>query len=393
MVAGAPELRTVTCGTSTIIIGRGAAAVLPGWLRGRLPASRLILVTDANVGSLHAAAIGASLRAAGFEVLDFQCPAGEVAKTRETKARIEDAMVAWRIGRDDALLALGGGVVSDLAGFVAATWMRGIPWCAIPTTLLGMVDASVGGKTGVDHPSGKNMIGAFHPPLGIFADTGMLDTLPDRELRQGLAECVKAGVVGDAPLFALLSTHSAAIGGRDPELLIDIITRACSVKAAIVAGDERESDRRKILNFGHTVGHAIEMASGWAMAHGDAVSIGMVIESRLASSAGLLDREVETEIARTLSALGLPVSWPETRGGISPEDLLAAARHDKKNRGGRLVFALPAAIGTMARGVDGYGIAFDEDVVLEAIAPFFPARSGRGAPGAAERPGGDRAEG
>lgn len=344
----------------TIRIGGGTIAELPALLRAAVPARRLALVTDATVERLHAEAVLGPLRHAGLPATCEVIGAGERHKTRETKQRIEDHLIEAGLSRDTVILGLGGGVVTDLAGFVAATYMRGIPWVALPTTLLAMVDASIGGKTAVDHPLGKNLIGAFHQPALVVVDVDFLRTLPEREMRQGLAEVAKAGIIGDADLFALLSSHADALARRDAAAAIEIIGRACAVKASVVAADEKESDLRQVLNFGHTIGHSLEQISGWAIPHGDAVAIGMVAESRIAVAAGLLAQETSGTIETALRGLGLPVDWPRE---ASVDAAIGAARRDKKSRGGALVFALPAAIGAMARGADGFGIAIEAPVV------------------------------
>jgi 3-dehydroquinate synthase len=320
-----------------------------------MPARRRALVTDATVQELHQGAIRSLLSSAEGGVIAAIGP-GERHKTREVKQQVEDLLIGAGLGRDSAILALGGGVVTDLAGFVAATYMRGVPWVAIPTTLLAMVDASIGGKTAVDHPLGKNLIGAFHQPAMVFVDVDFLGTLPAEEMRQGLAEIAKAAAIGDADLFAMLSANRDAVLAGDPGVMIDIIARSCAVKAAVVAADEAESDLRLTLNFGHTIGHALEQVTGWTIPHGDAVAIGMVAESLIAAGEGLLPGEASRSIERTLSDLALPVAWPP---GVAIGDVLDAAKRDKKTRAGGLVFALPAGIGRMARGEHGYGIPIE----------------------------------
>ncbi|HET6372645.1 MAG TPA: 3-dehydroquinate synthase, partial [Candidatus Polarisedimenticolia bacterium] len=257
----------------TLHVGLGAARALPGWLSTRSLAARYALVTDSNVAPLHARPLLAALTAAGLPTMLIEFPAGEGNKTRSTKEAVEDALAAAGVGRDAAVIALGGGVVCDLAGFVAATYHRGIPYVQVPTTLLAMVDASVGGKTGVDTPQGKNLIGAFHQPAAVFIDTEYLATLPGRDYRSGLAEVVKAGAICDADLFELLRREAPRLLARDPSLVPEVIERSCRIKAQVVAADEKEGDLRKILNFGHTIGHALEAVTGFAMTHGEAVAV------------------------------------------------------------------------------------------------------------------------
>lgn len=359
--------RTIAVATRSpyaVRIGCGVIAEVSSWLSANAPGRRRALVTDATVQRLHADAISAlvpSPERGAIAVIG----SGEKHKTRQTKEQVEDLLIGAGLGRDSVIVALGGGVVTDLAGFVAATYMRGIPWIALPTTLLAMVDAAIGGKTAIDHPLGKNLIGAFHQPAAVFADVDFLKTLPAVELRQGLAEVAKAGVIGDPDLFALLDAQPAAVLRCDPIAMTEIIGRACAVKAHVVAADEKESDLRQILNFGHTIGHALEQVSGWNIPHGDAVAIGMVAECRIAHAAGLLAQETSLAIEAMLRGLQLPCDWSSA---MLIDDVIEAARRDKKSRGGALVFALPEGIGRMARGGDGYGIPVETPLVGRVLA-------------------------
>ncbi|HKY33717.1 MAG TPA: 3-dehydroquinate synthase [Candidatus Polarisedimenticolia bacterium] len=364
-----PEPRRITVAVHppyTLHIGPGVIRALPAWLRSGLPGARCALVTDENVARLHLPGVREAMEAAGLETSVFTIPAGEASKTRAVKERLEDQMIEARLGRDTAVVALGGGVVGDLAGFTAATYHRGVPCVQVPTTLLAMVDASVGGKTGVDHPRGKNLIGAFHQPAAVFADIDFLGTLPEREFRSGLAEVVKCGVIRDAALLDTLARDSGAVAARAPALLTGLVASACAIKAEVVAADEREGDLRRILNFGHTIGHALETLSGYALSHGEAVSIGMVAESRLAVRLGMLSREAAEAIEASLSGLGLPVRIPPD-GGMTAWAILEAARRDKKARQGRIVCALPRALGAMARGPGGFGIPLEDVLAAEVL--------------------------
>ncbi len=365
-----PEPRRITVATRPpydLTIGPGSVRGLAAWLQGRRLASRYALLTDTTVGPLHAAPLLRRLAEAGLTCDSFAFDAGESSKTRGTKEKLEDAMIEAGLGRDSAVIALGGGVVTDLAGFLAATYHRGIPCVQVPTTLLAMVDASVGGKTGVDHPKGKNLIGAFHQPAAVFIDVDYLVSLPAREFRSGLAEIVKAGVIRDADLFRKLQADAARIAQRDPEALSGIILRACEIKAEVVSSDEREADLRKILNFGHTVGHALESLSSYAVKHGEAVAIGMVVEARMAVKAGLLAGGDAEAIGLLLQALGLPSSPTGPARGLRPEAILETMRLDKKARGGAIEYAVPDAIGSMARGPSGFGIRLDDALALEVL--------------------------
>ncbi len=328
----------------TVTVGPGAseglaAAVAP------LHAARIVVVSDSNVELLHGRRLAGLLAREGRapEIIVF--PAGEARKTRETKAFIEDRLAALGCGRDTAIVAVGGGVTGDLAGFVAATWMRGIAWVQVPTSLLAMADASIGGKTGVDHPAGKNLIGAFHQPASVLADTSLLATLPPREFRSGLAEIVKAAIVGDAELFGLIEEREALLGQCDPRAVAEPLSGSIRLKASIVSEDGREEGRRSTLNFGHTIGHALERISGYSLPHGEAVSAGMVAEARIAAGMSLMAAGDADRIQALLSGLGLPVVLPP---GAEPAAIIGAMALDKKSRGGHIELALPERIGRMA---------------------------------------------
>ena len=269
---------------------------------------------------------------------------GERSKTRETKARLEDRLVAWGVGRDSVIVALGGGVTGDLAGFLAATWHRGVPVVSVPTTLLAMVDAALGGKTAVDLPGGKNLVGAFHQPVALWADLDVLRSLPAKTYREGLAEAVKTAAACDAGLFRRLEADVDALLRRDERVVGRVVARCLALKGAVVAADEREAGRRAILNFGHTAAHAIEAATGYRISHGDAVAIGLVAESRLACRVTGLPRAHADRIEALLRAFGLPVRPPPD---LDPGMLARAALRDKKTRGGRVRCVLPERLGEM----------------------------------------------
>ena len=346
-------------------VGSGLLLSLSGHLRKIVPAHRYFLVTDANVGRLYGRRCLSRMRRAGLDAHLLSVPAGERSKTRETKSRLEDRILALGGGRDGAVVGLGGGMISDLAGFTAATFHRGIPIVLVPTTLLSMVDAAIGGKTAVDHPRGKNLIGAFHQPRAVLADVATLATLPEREFRSGLAEVVKTAVVGDAALFRRMEKSPAAILTRHPAALAGLVAACCRVKARVVEADERELNLRAVLNFGHTLGHALEHLLGYRMSHGEAVAVGMVLESRAAEAAGILKRGEADRITALLERLGLPTCIP---AGIDPGRILEAARSDKKSRKGELRYALPAAIGRMARREGRYAIPLPDTLVLSLLA-------------------------
>ena len=317
---------------------------------------KVALVTDEHVARHCLDPVARSLREAGLAVETIVMPPGEGSKTLAQAGRLYDRMLAAGLDRGSVVVGLGGGVVTDLAGFVAATYMRGIAWIAVSTSLLGQVDASVGGKTGVDHPECKNLIGAFHQPAAVLADVSALATLPDEELRTGLAEVVKHAVIRDAELFDAIEADADAILARRPAVLEDVVTRNVRIKADVVMADEREGGLRRILNYGHTVGHALEslaMESGDRLAgapvtHGRAVALGMMAEARIAQARNLAPVEVVERQRRLLERFGLPTRLD------APADLgrcLDLMRHDKKAQAGRLRFILPEAVGAV-RDVD-----------------------------------------
>ena len=266
-------------------------------------------------------------------------------------------------GRDSAIVALGGGVTGDMAGFVAATYLRGVPLVQVPTTLLAMIDASIGGKTGVDTPAGKNLVGAFHHPALVLIDPRLLSTLPTEEVRSGLAEAIKHGVIADAAYFAWIATQLRQIlHGDQPDdaTSMHLVRRSVEIKVQVVRADTREGGLRKILNFGHTIAHAIELVTGFGVSHGAAVSIGMVAEARLAEHLKLAEAGLADAITTVCDAAGLPVRLPD---GVSATEVVSATRTDKKAREGHVEYALPTALGAMAGEGSAYGIrASDAEV-------------------------------
>ncbi len=304
-------------------------------------ARRVIVIADRRVLTAHGGTLRESLRRARLAPTILSVPPGEGRKTLAMTGRLIGRMLAAGADRATPLLAFGGGVIGDLAGFVAATYMRGIPFVQIPTTLLAQVDASVGGKVAVNHPQAKNLIGAFHQPAAVLIDPRVLGTLPAREFRSGLAECVKAAVVRDADYFQFLEKNADAILGLDRFAVRKAISVAVSIKADIVARDERESGLRMLLNYGHTLGHAIESATRYrTYLHGEAVSIGMTLAGRIAVARGTFPEAHWERQTLLLSRMGLPV-----RHRLDAVTLLRLARHDKKARGGKLRFVLPGKLG------------------------------------------------
>jgi 3-dehydroquinate synthase len=308
------------------------------------------LITDANVAAHYLDAAEGSLRAAGMTVEAIILPPGEQTKTLAQAGLLFDTLLAAGMDRGSVVVAVGGGVVTDIAGFVAATYMRGIPWVAVATTLLAQVDASVGGKTAVDHPQCKNLIGAFHQPAAVLIDVDTLATLPEEEFRTGLAEVIKHGVIRDASLFEAVEQRADAILARDGDVLVDIVTRNVAIKAEVVTADEREAGLRRILNYGHTIGHAIESlalespapADSPPMTHGRAVALGMVAEAEIAVRRGLAPRAVAARQKQLLARFGLPVQLDR---GMDLDRILSLMQHDKKAESGRLRFVVPVSVG------------------------------------------------
>ncbi len=314
------------------------------------------LVGDEHTSRLFAPRVERSLRAAGLEVHGFNIPAGEHGKTLATVSQLWQEFIAAGLERGSLILAVGGGVTGDVAGFAAAAYLRGVAWVNLPTTLLAMVDAAIGGKTGVDLPQGKNLIGAFHPPRLVLADALALDDLPLPELRGGMAEVVKHALIGDPELLDLCACGLDALA-HDWDA---VVRRAAAVKIAVIQSDPYEQGLREVLNFGHTLGHAIEQASGYRVRHGEAVAIGMVQETRLAERIGLAQPGLSQTLAAALRGLGLPAEIP---AGLEASALRAAMQVDKKRRAGRLRFSLPRCPGQVEYGV----LVEDEGILSEVL--------------------------
>lgn len=356
--------RSVDAGSYLVRIAAGLRDQFASQIVAAAPAYRYAVISDVNVAPHYADALVESLRAHGRASLHV-VPAGEQHKTRATWARLTDDLLADGCGRDTTVVALGGGVVGDLAGFVAATFMRGIPVVQCPTTLLAMIDASVGGKTGVDTASGKNLVGSFHPPAAVLADVETTRTLPLAHRRAGLAEAIKHGAIADSAYFRALHDACAAILDGDPSATLDVVERSVQIKAAIVRDDPRERGKRKTLNFGHTLGHAIEHASGYTLLHGECVAIGMVLESRIAERMGIAQQGTAEAIAAALTQAGLPVDRPAY---LVPPAVLSATRLDKKAQAGAVEYALPRRIGMMFDGDGVWSLPVDDALVLEVLA-------------------------
>ena len=352
--------------TYPIHIQSGALTSLPDLPDAALP-GEIALISNQSVAPLYADKLAAQLETLGQRVIRFEMSDGEQYKSLATMEAAFDALAAARFSRRGCLWALGGGVTGDLAGFVAASWMRGVSWVQVPTTLLAMVDSSVGGKTGVNHPRAKNLLGAFWQPQAVIIDPDCLQTLPPRQVRAGLAEVIKYGVIDDAEFFGWLEENVDDVLELQPDALVHIIARSCEIKALVVGQDERESDgvgRRAILNYGHTVGHALEAVGEYgALLHGEAIAIGMMVEARLAMQLGTISHgEGEELLERQGQLFGrcdLPTRVPPN---LSWPDLWAAMALDKKNRGASVNFILPSRLGAMVK-VENVG----EDAVKKAV--------------------------
>jgi 3-dehydroquinate synthase len=357
-----------------VVIGTGALADLGMQVaaQGFKAGTKVLVVTNPVVHDHYGATALASLEAAGFDATALVIEAGEDQKTPATVGLIHDGAFARKLERGSLIVALGGGVVGDMAGFAAASWLRGIAVVQVPTTLLAMVDAAIGGKTGVNHPGGKNLIGAFHQPRLVLIDPEVLATLPVREFRAGMAEVIKYGVINDAPLFADLEAAAAkdpeaglaSMASVGPALLQTLLERSADAKARVVAADEREGGLRAILNYGHTIGHVIEALCGYGTyLHGEAVGLGMLAAGSIACAMGLWSADDLERQRRLVRAAGLPLQVP----ALDPAAVLDCLQGDKKVRGGKVRFVLPTAIGS---------VVIRDDVDADTITAVMAAQAG-----------------
>ncbi len=343
----------------------GSLASVGDFVREVAPAFRYVIITDSHVGPIYGNAVANSIGVDHNDILAIL--AGENSKTRGSWGWLTDEMLSRNLGRDSVVVAVGGGVVGDLAGFVAATYLRGIPVVHVPTTLLAMIDSSIGGKAGVDTPSGKNMVGSFHQPNGVLVDPQVLATLPLKELRTGLAEALKHGVIADERYFESVEAAIPSIatsGAVGSDSVLELVVGSIEIKSRIVSQDAHEGGLRKVLNFGHTAGHAIEILSGFTMSHGEAVAIGMVIEAKVAELAGIATRGMAESIRHAVQCAGLPVSLPD---GMSADRMLEVMQTDKKARGGTIRYSLPSAIGRMAGADSGWTVSVADEIVREVL--------------------------
>ena len=307
--------------------------------------NKAALISNPTVYNLYGKTVSKSLKDSGYDLIEILLPDGEEYKSLASTDKIYEALLKAQLDRKAVLIALGGGVIGDITGFAAATYMRGISFIQVPTTLLAQVDSSVGGKTGVNHPLGKNMIGAFWQPGLVWMDTATLETLPRREFLSGLGEVIKYGVIWDEDFFAYLESNRDKILKLDKEALTHIIMRSCEIKAEVVSQDERESGLRAILNYGHTIGHAIETITGYKKyLHGEAVAIGMYMETRLSHQLGLIEKKAVAKIKALIDSYELPSEMPDE---IQINDLMAKMQIDKKTVGGKMHFVLPEKVGSV----------------------------------------------
>ena len=342
---------TVPLGTRAydIHIGRNNLHLIKEALEARGTRGVVGIVTDSNVGPLYADNVREQVEAAGLRCVVHTMPAGESNKRLDRVEDICGAMLEGGLDRSSLLIALGGGVVGDVAGFAAACFMRGIPCLQVPTTVVAQVDSSVGGKTAVNHPLGKNTIGMFHQPCAVDRDMELVSSLPEREIRAGCAEIIKHGVIADTALFAYMEEHAAALVRGDLDAFLFPIARSCEIKAAVVTEDEHEMGLRAILNYGHTFGHAIETVSRYSLfLHGEAVALGMCAAGVLGRDLGLVGQDFVDRQQACIEAYGLPVRWPE----LPLTEALAAMKKDKKARAGTLKFIVPVRLGAVVQRTD-----------------------------------------
>ena len=357
--SGEPTVVQVALGERAydIVIGRGLLASLGVRIKSLRPGARVALLTDETVARHHLTAAETALTSAGVDAARIVVPVGESSKSYATFESVCEAIIAARIERGDLVVALGGGVIGDLAGFAAASVRRGLDFVQVPTSLLAQVDSSVGGKTGINSRHGKNLIGAFHQPAMVIADTALLDTLPKREFRAGYAEVAKYGLLGDAAFFAWLEANSDDVFAGRSGAREHAIAVSCRMKAEIVARDERETGDRALLNLGHTFGHAFEAAAGFSgrLLHGEAVALGMALAAEFSARLGMLPPDAVERATRHLAGAGLPVKPADVEGGVPDADrLMELMSQDKKVKRGKLTFILLQDIGAayIANDVD-----------------------------------------
>ncbi|MSR36492.1 MAG: 3-dehydroquinate synthase [Gemmatimonadetes bacterium] len=347
-----------------VFVGPGLLGSLPQLLRAHAPAHRYALITDSTVAELHGTRLHGELVAGGVRCDLLVFPAGESNKTRGSWSELTDGLLRAGVGRDGAVLALGGGVTGDLAGFVAASYLRGIPVVQLPTSIVAMVDSSVGGKTGVDVPAGKNLVGAFHPPRLVVADTSTVATLPRTERAQGLVEAVKHGAIVDLAYLDRLEADLESLLDGAPPATTDAVVRSVEIKAHVVSEDEREAGLREVLNFGHTLGHALEAAADYRLPHGSAVAVGMVLEARLGETLGITRAGAAERLAAVARRLGLSLAPPPD---LDHDAVIGFVRADKKARHGRARYVLLEELGRVAREQGRWSREVPEEAVADVL--------------------------
>ena len=348
-----------------IRIGFGILDRLASILAEAAPAHRYAVIADRNVAEVHGSRVRNVLAAGGLDAQFFDFPAGETSKSRSVWADLTDSLIEHGFGRDCCIVSFGGGVAGDLVGFVAATYMRGVAFVQVPTSLLAMIDASIGGKTGLDVPGGKNLVGAFLQPRVVVTDPSLLTTLPESEFTSGLAEAVKHGMIASQAYLEEIEAAADSIVRRDAQAILDLVRGSVRIKTGIVGEDPFEMGRRATLNFGHTIGHAIERVLEYTMPHGNAVAMGMAVESRLGESLGITAAGTTRRLQTILERLGLPSAPPP---GIDPDSVVAATRTDKKTRASKVRYALVMRPGLCRPGPGGqWTIEVPDPLVLDAL--------------------------
>ncbi|MFO8058072.1 MAG: 3-dehydroquinate synthase [bacterium] len=370
------KLRRTVDDSYDLVVGSALMERLAADLRRAPLGDRYVVISDSTVMKLHGNELTECLRKAGLKVDRIGFPEGESSKSRKMKQYLEEHMLGLGLGRDCCVIACGGGVTGDLAGFTASTYLRGVPVVMYPTTLLSMVDSSIGGKTAIDVPEGKNLLGTFHQPRAVYIDVSMLETLPRRHLLSGMAEVVKHGIIKDREFVKVLEDRGMDLIDGDPDAQKEIILESCRIKSEVVSADEKELDYRRILNYGHTLGHAVEAASNYSLYHGEAISLGMAMEAGLAESLEILPAKERERQDALLKKLGLPVKAKVVLKAllgraVRPQDILSYVHQDKKTREGITEYVLPVRLGQMKRYKKKVGVPVDDKTTLKLLKRFF----------------------
>ncbi len=370
------KLRRTIDDSYDVIVGDGLMERLAEDLSNKPVGDRYVVVSDSTVMKLYGNALTETLRKAGLKVDRIAFPEGEASKSRKMKQYLEEHMLGMGLGRDCCVIACGGGVTGDLAGFTASTYLRGVPVVMYPTTLLAMVDSGIGGKTAIDVPEGKNMIGAFHQPRAVYIDVSTLESLPRRHILSGAAEVVKHAIIKDREFVKALEDRGELLLESDPAVQQEMIVESCRIKSEVVTADEKELDYRRILNYGHTLGHAFEAVSGYSLHHGEAVSLGMAMEAALAESLEILPQKERERQNALLKKLGLPVNAKVVLKALvgrvpRPQEILEYVRSDKKTRQGITEYVLPVRLGQMKRYKKKVGVPVEDKKTLNILKRFF----------------------